>query len=123
MKENVPLERRLDALFRAIDAKDTETFLDYLTEDASFRFGSSDAITGRDAIRQAVDGFFSSIAGSTHALKKTLRDSDTIVCEGTVTYHRHDGSDVIVPFTDVFELAGEHIAEYKIYIDLAPLFA
>lgn len=123
MKENVSLELRLDALFNAIDAKDTETFLDFLTEDARFRFGSSDAIAGHNAIRQAVDGFFSSIAGSTHALTKTLRDDDTIFCEGTVTYHRHDGSDVTVPFTDVFELADEHIANYKIYIDLAPLFA
>lgn len=123
MKETVPLELRLDALFQAIDSKDTETFLDYLTEDASFRFGSSEAIAGRDTIRLAVDGFFSSIAGSTHALTKTLRDDDTIFCEGTVTYHRHDGSVVTVPFTDIFELADEHIADYKIYIDLAPLFA
>ncbi len=123
MKGDVAIETRLPALFDAIDAKDTETFLDFLTEDASFRFASSDAVLGKDAIRNAVDGFFSSIAGSTHKLSNTVRRENTIFCEGVVTSHRHDGSDVAIPFTDVFELADERIAEYKIYIDLAPLFA
>ena len=32
-------QRDLDALFAAIDAKDAEGFANFLTDDASFRFG------------------------------------------------------------------------------------
>jgi ketosteroid isomerase-like protein len=110
-------------LFSAIDAKNTSEFLEFLTKDASFRFGSAPAVKGHDAIRDAVDGFFGSIANSEHHEKKVLCDDATLVCEGEVTYRRHDGSELTVPFTDVFEMAGKLIRSYKIYIDISPLEA
>lgn len=116
---------RLDGLFATIDAKDADGFLGFLAEDASFRFGSAPALVGHDAIRAGVDGFFGSIEASKHRLGNVLVDGSTLVCEGTVRYERKDGSSVTLPFTNVFELdAGqEHIAEYKIYIDIAPLYS
>ena len=114
---------RLPSLFAAIDAKDTDAFLASLTEDATFRFGSGPLLSGHAAIREGVDAFFASIRGSKHLLKNVLEKESTLVCEGEVTYLRKDGSDVTVPFTDVFELDGDRIAEYKIYIDMAPLYA
>ena len=87
-------------MFAAIDRKDSTVFVGYLTDDAVFRFGSAPAVRGRDAIREAVDGFF----------------------EGEVTYTRLDGTSVTLPFADVFEYEGDQIAEYKIYIDIAPLY-
>ena len=113
---------RLSDLFAAIDARDGDAFVAFLTPDGSFRFGSAPAVQGRDAIRDAVAGFFSSIAGCRHALDKTIRDGNTIICEGTVTYLRLDDREVSVPFTDVFELDGDLIDKYKIYIDISPLY-
>ncbi len=110
-------------MFAAIDAKDTATFVSYLTEDAVFRFGSAPPVRGRGAIAEAVDRFFSTIAGSRHSIRNSLRSGATLVCEGDVTYRRHDGSEIALPFTDVLELEGELIAHYKIYIDIAPLYA
>jgi hypothetical protein len=49
-------QARLGDLFAAIDAKDTERFLGFLTDEASFRFGSAQAVQGREAIHRAVDG-------------------------------------------------------------------
>ena len=46
-----------------------------------------------------------------------------VACEGEVTYLRHDGSAVTVPFADVFELRGTLISIYRIYIDNSPLFS
>jgi limonene-1,2-epoxide hydrolase len=40
-----------------------------------------------------------------------------------VIYTRHDGSVVTFPFANVFELRGEKIAAYRIYIDNSSLFA
>ncbi len=110
-------------MFAAIDRKDTEAFVGYLTDDAVFRFGSAPAVRGRDAIREAVDGFFGSISGSKHTISNTLEKGSTRVCEGEVTYTRLDGSEVTLPFTDVFEYDGDLIAQYKIYIDIGPLYA
>lgn len=113
----------IGGLFRAIDARDATAFVGFLTDDAVFRFGSAPAVTGREAIRAAVEDFFGSIAGLSHAIHNTLRDGDTLVCEGVVTYTRHDGSTIAIPFANVFEYAGDLVAEYKIYIDIAPLYA
>jgi ketosteroid isomerase-like protein len=113
----------IGGMFAAIDARDGAAFVAYLTEDATFRFGSAPPVQGRAAIQEAVEGFFSTIAGCSHDISNTLYSGDTLVCEGTVTYQRHDGGEVTVPFTDIFEFVGELIDQYKIYIDIAPLYA
>ena len=110
-------------MFAAIDAKDGAAFVAYLTEDAIFRFGSAPPVQGRTSIQAAVEGFFATIAGCKHTIFNSLRQDDTVVCEGEVAYQRHDGREVILPFTDVFEYSGDLISQYKIYIDVSPLYA
>jgi len=39
-----------------------------------------------------------------------------------VTYTRHDGSVLTVPFANVFEMRGDKIAAYRIYVDNSLLF-
>jgi limonene-1,2-epoxide hydrolase len=116
-------DRDIGGMFAAIDAFDTDSFLDYLSEEAVFRFGSAPPVQGRAAIGVAIDGFFGTIAGCSHKIAKTMCESETLVCEGEVTYRRQDGSEISLPFTDIFEYDGELIAHYKIYIDAGPLYA
>lgn len=113
----------LKGLFDSVDSQDTERFVTYLSPDAEFRFGSAPAVLGREQIFAAVDGFFSSIAGSSHRLVNTLVKNDVIACEGEVTYERHDGSKITLPFVNLFDMAGDLIASYRIYIDIGPLYA
>lgn len=113
----------LDALFNAIDSSDADRFADFLAEDALFRFGSAPPVRGRKSIREAVLGFFSSIAGCRHTVRRTWSDADTLACEGEVTYRRLDGSEISLPFADTFERRGKLISGYRIYIDIAPLYA
>ena len=113
----------LKGLFDAVDSQDTERFLTCLSPDAEFRFGSAASVRGREQIFAAVDGFFSSIAGSSHRLVNTLVKNDVIVCEGEVTYERHDGSKITLPFVNLFDMAGDLIDSYRIYIDIGPLYA
>ena len=113
----------LDALFGAIDSSDAARFADFLTEDALFRFGSAPPVHGRTAIRQAVAGFFSSIAGCRHTLHRVWTAPGTLACEGEVAYRRLDGSEISVPFVDTFEMRADLISAYRIYIDMAPLYA
>lgn len=113
----------LNDLFAAIDAKETGRFVDFLTEDASFRFGSSPPALGRENIRAAVDGFFSTIAASRHTLSRSMREDGALICEGEVTYTRHDDTEIALPFANILELDGNLISNYKIYADAGPLYA
>ena len=111
-----------EKLFVSVDEMDTESFLSFITVDGSFRFGSAPAVRGHAAIREAVDGFFSSIAALKHSLRRTVTDDGAAFCEGEVTYTRHDGREISLPFVNAFEIEGGLISDYRIYIDVAPLF-
>ena len=110
-------------VFAAIDRQDTAAFVSFLSDDAVFRFGSAPPVQGREAILAAVDGFFGTISGLSHKVDNTLVRGSTQVCEGEVTYTRLDGTQITLPFTDIFEYDGELIAHYKIYMDVSPLYA
>lgn len=110
-------------LFAAIDAKDTDGFLRFLTDEAEFRFGSSPASHGHAEIGAGVAAFFAMIGGCSHRALRTWEDRDSAVCQGEVTYTRLDGSTITLPFVNVFDFRGDKVARYLIYNDLAPLFA
>jgi ketosteroid isomerase-like protein len=116
-------EAQLRELFAAIDACDSKRFASFLTPGAEFRFGAAPAVIGRDAIRQAVEGFFSTIAGLSHSLTYTVADGETLICEGEVTYTRHDDSRVTLPFVDVLRTEDGLFSTYRIYMDIGPLYA
>ena len=113
----------LDNVLDAVDSKDTHRFVTYLTEDCTFRFGSAPAAVGRAAIGAAVGGFFESIAGCGHTVGNVWHDDGNMVCEGEVCYRRLDGAEITLPFVNVFEFHDELISNYKIYIDIGPLYA
>lgn len=102
---------------------DAKRFLTFIAEDGVFRFGSSPPATGHAAIRQAVESFFASFASLRHEVTALIREGDRVACEGAVTYTRHDGSSITLPFANVFGLREGLIATYHVYIDVAPLFA
>lgn len=113
----------LQGLFTAIDSKDTDQFLDHLRNDASFRFGSAPGAEGREQIEAAVNTFFDSIQSSQHTVAQLWPAENSLVCEGTVTYVRHDDSTMSLPFANVYKFIDGKISEYRIYIDIAPLYA
>lgn len=110
-------------LFQTIDAKDTESFLSFLSDDAQLRFGSAPLVVGKDAIRGAIDGFFAGIEALQHRIMQTWEHPDVAICQGEVTYTRTDGSQVILPFMNLFAMEGDRIQEYLVYIDMGPLYS
>jgi hypothetical protein len=110
-------------LFTTIDGKHAQQFASYLAKDAEFRFGSAPPVHGRANVQAYVEAFFGMIGGSEHRLVHTWENAGTAVAEGLVTYTRLDGSQVQLPFVNVFYMRGDAIARYLIYIDNAPLFA
>ena len=114
---------QFDKLFASIDAMDTESFLSFIHPDATFRFGSSPAVKGHAEIRATVYGFFTSFAALRHDLQRLVADGNAVVCEGDVTYTRHDGNCITLPFANIFEVDEGLIILYRVYVDIGPLYA
>ena len=117
------LPPNLQGLFAAIDAGDARAFAGFIAANGRFRFGNAPAVEGRAAIEQAVAAFFASIRGCRHEVQHCWSDASGEAMHGTVTYARHDGREVSVPFANVFVRDGELIRDYLIFVDVAPLFA
>lgn len=111
------------SLFAVIDAKDTRGFLAFLADNAEFRFANAPPAVGKAAIGAAVDNFFAAIRSSRHDITRSWTQPDHYICQGTVTYTRHDGKEVTVPFANILGMRDGLIDDYRIYIDATPLFA
>ena len=112
-----------DRLFKTIDQMVPVEFAEFVTGDGTFVFGNAGPVTGRPAVRDAVAGFYSSIKALQHEVSQTWEGDDSLVAEGRVTYTRHDGGTITLPFVNVFRLRGDLVRDYRIYIDIAPLYA
>jgi len=113
----------LNRLFASIDAKDADRFVQFLAGDAAFHFGNLPPAMGRDAIRALVGNFFAAIRSLRHELAEAWVLPGHAISHGTVTYTRHDGSELAVPFATVFTLDGELIRDYRIFSDASQLFS
>lgn len=115
-------------LFATIDTMDADACAAYLAGDALFRFGNSDPVRGRDAIRDALTGFFGAIRGLHHDVVGVWRGEwergPVVSVESEVTYTRLDGSKTPpLPAMTTLRMEGETIQDYRIFVDLAPLIA
>jgi ketosteroid isomerase-like protein len=113
----------LRSLLARVDARDTEGFADFLTDDATLRFANAEPVVGRAAIETVIAGFFQAIAGLSHELEESWTLPGVVICRGEVTYRRLDGGELRVPFANVLELRGEKISKYLIYVDNSALWA
>jgi SnoaL-like domain len=124
----ISVDARTRRLFETIDAMDAEGFAAAFTPEGSFRFGNAGPVTGREAVRDAVAGFFASLGGLSHRVTGvwtgTWEHGPVRSVEAEVTYTRKDGSVTPpIPATSTLRMRGDLIQDYRIFADLAPLFA
>jgi ketosteroid isomerase-like protein len=117
------MSRDVAAIFADIDAFDPDKFVAHLTPDATFRFANADPVTGRAAVKEAVAGFFSSIAGLTHHILNVYEVGDIVIAQIDVEYRRQDGKSVTVPNADILVFDGDLVRDWQIYIDVTPVYA
>lgn len=108
-------------LFATIREMDADGFGEFLAPDAVFRFANRMPVVGRAAIQSAVAAFFSRLRGIRHEIDHVWHLPDTTICEGRVTYTRHDGSHLTVPFANVIKLDGQLIKAYLVHVDASCL--
>jgi len=117
------MSRDIATIFADIDAFDPDKFVAHLTPDAKFRFANADPVTGREAVKEAVAGFFSSIDGLTHHILNVYESGETVIAQIDVEYRRKDGKSVTVPNADILVFDGDLVRDWQIYIDVTPVFA
>ena len=110
-------------LFADIDSMEPDRFAAHLADDVTFRFGNADAVHGRDAVRDVWAGFCETVDGVRHEIVEQFESGDATIAESDVTYTKKDGAQVTVPVVTIYRSGGELIDDYRVFIDLAPLFA
>lgn len=118
------MSRDTAAVFADIDTMDADTFLRHLHPEVRFTFGTFEPAVGHEAVRAAVDGFWASIGGLKHHLLHSWDvEDDTTVVHADVEYTRHDGQHVTVPNVDILHWRDGTVDDWRIVIDLAPVYA
>jgi ketosteroid isomerase-like protein len=117
------MSRDIAQAFADIDSFDPDKFVAHLTEDAVFRFGNAEPVTGKAAIKEAVTGFFASIDGLTHHILNVWDIDEVSIAQIDVEYVRKDGKHVTVPNSDILVFDGDLVSNWQIYIDVAPVYA
>lgn len=111
-------------LFADIDTMVPDAFAQYLADDVTMRFGNAPPIRGRAACRDAWAGFCELVDGVHHDLANQWTFGETTVAETAVTYTRKDGNRVTVPVVTIYHAGdGALIDDYRVFIDLMPVFA
>ena len=114
---------RIHSVFAALDAKDTGGLGAQMTDDVRMRFGNADVVHGKPAFLEAAQTFVASIEATRHEVHSMWNIDDVVVAEMDVHYDRLDGGRVTLPCTNVFRVRDGLVSEYRIYVDIAPVYA
>ncbi len=106
-----------------VDRMDAKAFASYLAGDCVLRFANADEVVGRDAIEVAIAGFFGTIKGISHHIVEQWDVDATTIVQTEATYTRMDDRRVTVPAVTVYRRGGDLIDEYRIFVDLSPVYA
>ena len=109
-------------LFADIDSMDPDAFAQHLAGDVRFVFGNSEPVIGRDNVRETWAGFCDAIAGVSHEVIEQWENAPAVIVESIVTYTRKDDSTISFPVVTIYRGDGELIEDYRIFMDVAPLF-
>ena len=111
-------------MFHDIERMDARAWAEYLAPDAVMRVGNDDPIYGRDGCRAALESFYARIDGLRYDLVELWEHGEATIVEANVTYTRSDGQEVTVPVVTIYRTdANDLISDYRIYTDIAPVFA
>jgi ketosteroid isomerase-like protein len=111
-------------LFATVDTMDVATIASLFAEDGRVVFGNGQPLVGIEAIRTGITAFFDTIAGQHHEVVTEWKVLDDTIVELKVTYDRKDGQQITIPCVTIFHTdAADKIDDYRVYFDVAPIYA
>jgi ketosteroid isomerase-like protein len=114
---------RAQAIFTAFDAKDVVALAELMTDDVRLQIGNAEVVTGKAEFIEALSAFFASVAGFGHTVTHVWNDLDAVIAELRVQYTRLDGTRLTLPCCNVFRLRDGLVADYRVYMDITPVYA
>ncbi|NMO01989.1 nuclear transport factor 2 family protein [Gordonia sp. TBRC 11910] len=111
-------------VFAVIDGQDLDTLGDLFTDNGSLVFGNNPAMVGPEQIRTGVREFYATVGALAHTILNEWTVGEQTIVELSVTYHRLDGQQVTIPVVSIWRLTPTgKIDDYRVYFDLAPVYA
>jgi ketosteroid isomerase-like protein len=111
------------AIFAAFDAKDLAGLAALVTDDVRLQIGNADVVEGKAEFTRALAAFFASVAGFRHTVTNVWSDVDAVITELKVHYTRLDGIELTLPCRNVFRIRDGAVADYRVYMDINPVYA
>jgi ketosteroid isomerase-like protein len=115
-------EERARAIFGAFDAKDISGLAALATDDVRLQIGNSPVVDGKAAFAQSIEEFVGSVAGFGHTITSVWSDRDALIAELEVHYTRLDGRQLTLPCCNVLRLRDGLVADYRVYMDINPVY-
>jgi hypothetical protein len=110
-------------MYANIDAMRLNEFAEVLAPDVKVVVGNNPAMNGRQAAKEGIGYFFSTIKGLKHHLVNVVEGNGLTFLEANVEYLRKDGKSVTVPVVTVLERSSDLVTSLRIYFDVAPVYA
>jgi ketosteroid isomerase-like protein len=111
-------------VFAMTDAMDVAAVVSLFATDARVVFGNAQPMVGVDKIRTGTTAFYETIAGLHHEIVNEWNFGNDTIVELKVTYDRNDGRQVTIPCVTIFHTdAAGKIDDYRVYYDVAPIYA
>lgn len=112
-----------EELFGHIDNRRMDEFLSFLTDDIKLTVANHPTAAGKEWVRVAVGALWQSVNGVKHEFHHVFQDQGHMIFQATVAYTRLDNKVVSVPCVTIIRLEGDLVSEWRIYVDLTPVFA
>jgi ketosteroid isomerase-like protein len=123
MRDNGSAEAQVRKVFAALDALDVPALAALVSDDVHMRLGNSEPVDGKAGFVETAEGFAASIAAIRHEIHSLWAVDDAVIAEGDGHYTRHDGKELTLPCCNTFRVRDNLIADYRVYMDINPVYA
>lgn len=111
--------------FKVVDTLDADEIATHFTDDGKFRFSNQPPAMGRQAVRDALAHFFTTIQAMHHE-KVGLwigEDGNSAVWETDVIYTRKNGTQITLPCASILRSRNDQIYDFRMNMDISPVYA
>ena len=113
----------LQRYYEIVDRMDLAAFKAMHTDDAVVTFAHFPPAVGPEAIADSIGYFWSTIGGLKHNVVNRWDTGKETILEVKVDYARKDGKHVVLPCVSILELRDGKVANLRVHIDTAPIYA
>lgn len=113
-----------DTLFDSMMKNDWSTFRTCLTDDVVYRVGSTESMYGIDAVVSFLQDLYTQIKMLPPDIHQVVELENQVIYEFETHYLRlKDNKQVNFACTDVLRMDGDKIKDWRVYVDLSPMYA